>query len=66
MSRKTPEEDDWSKGNNSKLDYEDNRDRDASKQGRLSHHAEIEENTRGSLGGAMEHTCQRQNWRSAS
>ena len=37
---------------NSKLDYEDNRDRDASKQGRLSHHAEIEENTRGSLDGA--------------
>ena len=52
MSRKTPEEDDWSKGNNSKLDYEDNRDRDASKQGRLSHHAEIKENTRGSLDGA--------------
>ncbi|KAK4573697.1 hypothetical protein RGQ29_031584 [Quercus rubra] len=45
-------EDDWSKGDNSKLDYEDNRDRDASKQGRLSHHAEIEENTRGSLDGA--------------
>ena len=52
MSRKTPEEDDWSKDDDSKLDYEDNRDRDASKQGRLSHHAEIEENTRGSLDGA--------------
>ncbi|KAK7845548.1 sart-1 family protein dot2 [Quercus suber] len=50
VSRKTPEEDDWSKDDNSNLDYEDNRD--ASKQGRLSHHAEIEENTRGSLGGA--------------
>ncbi|KAK7861151.1 sart-1 family protein dot2 [Quercus suber] len=36
----------------SKLDHEDNRDRDASKQGRLSHHAETEENTEGSLGGA--------------
>ena len=52
MSRKTLEEDDWSNDDNSKLDYEDNRDRDASKQGRLSHHAEIEENTCGSLGGA--------------
>ncbi|KAK9992978.1 hypothetical protein SO802_022681 [Lithocarpus litseifolius] len=52
VSRKTPEEDDWSKEDKSKLDYEGNRDRDASKQGRLSHHAEIEENTRGSLGGA--------------
>ncbi|KAM3683684.1 hypothetical protein ACB094_12G165500 [Castanea mollissima] len=52
VSRKTPEEDDWSKEDKSKLDYEDNGDRDASKLGRLSHHAEIEENTRGSLGGA--------------
>nr|XP_023906058.1 SART-1 family protein DOT2-like isoform X1 [Quercus suber] len=39
-------------GSKSKLDHEDNRDRDASKQGRLSHHAETEENTEGSLGGA--------------
>ncbi|KAM4077765.1 hypothetical protein ACJW30_12G165000 [Castanea mollissima] len=52
VSRKTPEEDDWSKEDKSKLDYEDNGDRDASKLGRLSHHAEIEENTWGSLGGA--------------
>ncbi|KAM3683680.1 hypothetical protein ACJW31_12G166400 [Castanea mollissima] len=52
VSRKTPEEDDWSKEDKSKLDYEDNGDRDASKLGRLSHHAEIKENTRGSLGGA--------------
>ncbi|KAM4070423.1 hypothetical protein ACB094_12G164700 [Castanea mollissima] len=52
VSRKTLEEDDWSKEDKSKLDYEDNGDRDASKLGRLSHHAEIEENTRGSLGGA--------------
>ncbi|KAL4597047.1 hypothetical protein ACB092_12G207200 [Castanea dentata] len=52
VSRKTLEEDGWSKEDKSKLDYEDNGDRDASKLGRLSHHAEIEENTRGSLGGA--------------
>uniref|UniRef100_A0A2N9EH52 SART-1 family protein n=1 Tax=Fagus sylvatica TaxID=28930 RepID=A0A2N9EH52_FAGSY len=48
-SRRTPEED---YDDNAKLDYEDNRDKDASRQRRSSHHAEIEENAEGSLGGA--------------
>ncbi|GMY27396.1 SART-1 family protein DOT2-like isoform X1 [Fagus crenata] len=48
-SRRTPEED---YDDNAKLDYEDNRDKDAFRQRRSSHHAEIEENAEGSLGGA--------------
>ncbi|KAE8077045.1 hypothetical protein FH972_015650 [Carpinus fangiana] len=52
-SRKLPEGDhDWSKDEKKddkpKLDYEYNRDRDASRQGKVSHRADIEEDTEGS------------------
>ncbi|KAB1214290.1 U4/U6.U5 tri-snRNP-associated protein 1 [Morella rubra] len=52
-SRKFSEEDyDWSRDDESKLDNEDDGDREASKHGKMSRHTETEENAEASSGGA--------------